>query len=99
MLCDSMVAQDIHAWERKCTNNERYARLQDLSHKMQKRVRLLRQEVGMKLNKFQAEQDEKNYKMSQDVIRKLNDGMKTGHKEGEELRSHFMDLKKDFNKR
>ena len=53
----------------------------------------------MKLNKFQAEQDEKNYKMSQDVIRKLNDGMKTGHKEGEELRSHFMDLKKDFNKR
>ena len=27
MLSDAMVAQDIHTWERKCLNNERFIRM------------------------------------------------------------------------
>ena len=45
-----------------------------------------------------VDQDDKNYKMQQDVMRKLNDGLKNGHREQEELRQHFIDLKKECKK-
>ena len=98
MLCDSMVAQDVHCWERKCLNNERFVRLQDLSFKIQNRMRRMRNEINHKLHKFMVDQDDKNYKMQQDVMRKLNDGLKNGHREQEELRQHFIDLKKECKK-
>lgn len=29
MLCQAMIGQDLHTWERKCLNNKRFSRIQN----------------------------------------------------------------------
>ena len=60
MLCDAQVGQDVHTWERKNLNNQRFLRLQELSHKIQKIIRKTKTDVTYRFKQMkQKAKDEK----------------------------------------
>ena len=66
---------------------------------MQTRIRKTKNEVILKLSDFKKEIDEKNKEMTNDVYKKLNDGLNVAYREQEELRTHFKELKENVNKK
>ena len=86
LLCDAMVGQDVHTWERKCTANERFNRLQDGTIKLQSRIRKTKTEIAHKLKTIEEEAKTEKIKNTHEMNKRLNEGFKQIQKEGEEMK-------------
>ena len=64
MMCDAMVAQDVHSWERKALQNGRFAHLQKNVKKTLNALTSTKQEVGVKLRTLFLKIEELNLKLS-----------------------------------
>ena len=76
MLCNALVGQDIHLWERKCLINERFTKQQDNSQKLEKRMKRMKMEIAAKLKDFHEELKAENVRNKQEMNARLSDGIK-----------------------
>ena len=86
LICDALIGQDIHTWERKSLINERFFKMQHLASRINDKVSTLRKE-SMRAMKDLIRRAQDAIKNSEtDMAANLDEFVKKFEKNGETLK-------------
>ena len=98
LICDALIGQDIHTWERKSLINERFFKMQHLASRLNDRILNLKEEMTRWTEDVTKRTFEQSQRVKQDTSNHLEEVVERSKKENERFTNQLRAIENNIKK-